>query len=157
MPLLTCVEDTVAAERIRLHPNGAASSDMRFCSEHQRRYRVKGSAHDTLPLPSRETCEHEIFVPIEPVAIVCGPYRSGKSRQGAPARSTQKIPLRTRRLFLGFTPRRFFGLASPREIVRLVNHSLFANVRRRRCSDHLAMRTMTTVAARPPIRVSASI
>ena len=38
-----------------------------------------------------------------------GPYRSGMSRHGAPVRSTQKMPLSTRRFFFGLTPRRFLG------------------------------------------------
>jgi len=30
-------------------------------------------------------------------AVVCGPYRSGRSRQGVPVRSTKKIAFSTRR------------------------------------------------------------
>lgn len=42
-------------------------------------------------------------------AVVCGPYRSGKSRHGAPDRSTQKIPFKTRRSSTRGMPRGLFG------------------------------------------------
>ena len=45
-------------------------------------------------------------------AIVAGGVRtemSGRSRQGAPDRSTQKMPLRTRRSFTRGTPRGLLG------------------------------------------------
>jgi hypothetical protein len=41
-----------------------------------------------------------------PIEAVIG---RGVTRHGAPARKTQKMPLRIRRLSFGFTPRLFFG------------------------------------------------
>jgi hypothetical protein len=43
------------------------------------------------------------------VAWVYGPNVSGRSRQGAPERKTQKMPLRTRRSYTRGTPRGLFG------------------------------------------------
>jgi len=42
-------------------------------------------------------------------AVGQGPYRSGRSHHGAPARNTQEMPLRIGGQFLAFTPRLFFG------------------------------------------------
>ena len=41
--------------------------------------------------------------------VVYGPNAAGRSRQGAPDRRTQKMPLRTRRSFTRGTPRGLFG------------------------------------------------
>ena len=50
--------------------------------------------------------------------LLASPNRSGRSRQGAPDRSTQKIPLRTRRSSTRATPRDLCG-----SIPRRMRHS----------------------------------
>ena len=57
------------------------------------------AAPDTSPPPADE--------PV--VAVVYGPNTVGRSRQGAPDRKTQKMPLRTRRSFTRGTQRGLFG------------------------------------------------
>src|SRR4051812_32549954 len=55
-----------------------------------------------------------------------GPYRSGRSRDGAPVRNTQKIPLRTRRLFARLAAATVLGQKrfdnAPLEIGQAVAH-----------------------------------
>src|SRR6516165_6356738 len=60
---------------------------------------VYDAAPDTSPPPADE--------PV--VAVVYGPNTVGRSRQGAPDRKTQKMPLRTRRSFTRGTQRGLFG------------------------------------------------
>src|SRR5215217_284507 len=59
--------------------------------------------HDPGPDPRSSPTNEAI------VAVVYGPKLSGTSRQGAPDRRTQKMPLRTRRSFTRGTPRGLFG------------------------------------------------
>ena len=60
---------------------------------------VYDAAPDTSPPPADEAV----------VASGVWPNASGRSRQGAPDRKTQKMPLRTRRSFTRGTPRGLFG------------------------------------------------
>jgi hypothetical protein len=61
------------------------------------------------------------------VASCVGPNAAGRSRQGAPDRKTQKMPLRTRRSFTRGTPRDLFGsigfmAAHSKSASRSLNH-----------------------------------
>src|SRR3954452_8178407 len=68
-------------------------------------------------------------------AIVGGrirPVRSGKSRHGAPARSTQKMPVRTLRLPFDFVPRLSIGSSGSimlhSKSVQIVSHDAGSDV-----------------------------
>src|SRR6478752_485259 len=80
--------------------------DMRAVESHSfRRFsRFGRRLEDALPNSLRTPAVEAV------VAVLAGPYSGGQSTHRHPLLSTCMIPLKMRRLFFGFTPRRLLGI-----------------------------------------------